>query len=271
MRLLLCMPGQPKYQDPFWRSAIVDEGLETSTDLCFQANAKWNRDYPEDLLAEMTPGQIATEQYEHTRVRLDDDFMPKAYTHCQLDYEPHKNELRGPESSWLWSKLVDGTTTDDIEVLSQMRRAVQEATDGLPLGMYRYTTLPKREFVQETDTRLITSAQPFASTLDWIWMHCYPQGELDRENISDWQHQLATHFGALSKYGRRVVPFLWPSYRLSTEGTLNYAAPTLETLRRIPGVDTIGIWVDLNVQGPATQQTRNVKALGSHLRRVIGD
>lgn len=260
------MPGhrdRPELQEQFWNEAIVATGLEPFVELCFQANGKWNDKYPADLLGEMEPDHIALEQYKHTLVRFDDGYIPKPYTHCFLDYEPKK------ERTWLGDKLNDGFNDADLDALAQMRRGVQEATDGLPLGAYRLPVLPKRPLTDD-DKFYATSPREFAESLDWQWLHCYPQGEINIGNVQQIGKQVGTHYKALSKYGKRVVPWLWPSYRLSVAEADNYGKWMVGVLKQIPGIDTVGVWVDLNKANASQIQTRNMIAIAPHLRAWMG-
>lgn len=270
MKLVLAMPGNKDrldLQEAFWQRGIVDTGLEPRTELCFQANGKWGETYPDELLAELTPDHIALEQYHHTRVRFDDGFQPKPYTYCLLDYEPDKT-IEGQRTTWLGDKLTDGYHDADIEVLTQIRRGVQEATDGLPLGAYRTPVLPKRAIII-ADKHRASTADNFAESLDWHWFHCYPQGEIRISNIQAYGRQLESHFRTLSRYGMRVIPWLWPSYRLDEHEAEMYARWTLPILSRLPGIDTIGIWVDLNSPTHAETQTKNMQAIAPRLLELM--
>jgi hypothetical protein len=267
MKIILAMPGhndRPELQEQFWSRGIVATGLEPYTDLCFQANGKWNDLYPTDLLGSMEPDHIALEQYKHTKVRIDSGYIPKPYTHCFLDYEPKQ------ERTWLGDKLNDGFNDADLDALAQMRRGVQEATDGLPLGAYRIPVFPPKP-LKDGDQFLATSPREFATSLDWQWLHCYPQGRIDLENVQYVGKQIGTHFKVLSTYGKRVIPWLWPSYRIGQAEARNYGKWTIDILRELHGIDTVGIWVDLNKPNASEIQTRNMIAIAPHLRAWMED
>ena len=265
MKILLTMPGhndRPELQEQFWAEGIVDTGLEPFVELCFQANGKWHDKYPTDLLSEFTPHHNALEQYKHTLVRFGSGFIPKPYTHCFLDYEPKQ------DTTWLGDKIKHGFNDADLDALAQMRRGVQEATDGLPLGAYRLPVFPKRA-LEDRDQFSVTSPREFAESLDWQWLHCYPQYTLDISNIQQYGLQVGTHFRALSKYGKRVIPWLWPSYSINKNEAENYGRWTVPVLQQLEGIDTIGVWVDLNQPSASAIQTRNMIAIAPHLLAAV--
>lgn len=266
VKILLAMPGTRENQERFWADAIVSQGLEDVTELCFQANGKWNDQYPHDLIATHTLEQIAEEQYDFTRVRIDDDYQPKPYTHCFLDYEPKKPDLEGPDSAWLWSKMVGGFDDTDTAVLNAMRSGVRKATGGLDYGVYRVPALPKRP-VTAHDKFVVDSARDIVTPCEWSWLRCYPQGEINRMNIAEYWEQLDTQHAALSKYGAKVVPWLWPAYTQTEGEAINTAAIALDLLNRVAEIDTVGVWVDLNHESAARVQTDNAVAIAPHLRR----
>jgi len=267
MKIVLAMPGSKRrmnLQESFWQRGIVDTGLEPHTTLCFQANGAWAKSYPEDLLAYMDADAIAAEQYRFTSVRLDDGFQPKPYTHAFLDYEPKKRH-DDPPSSWQGNKYRDGYNAHDLEALAAMRRGIQKATDGLPLGSYRNPVLPKYTLT-DADGFRAESIRPFAESLDWQWLHCYPQYILGPGNIARYGAQVATHFNALSEYGKRVIPWLWPSYQITASHAENYGRWVVQTIAQLPGVDTVGVWVDCNQPNATEKQIENMTEIAPYLR-----
>lgn len=264
MSIILAMPGKPQYQRAFWQQAIVDTGLEFYTQLAFQANGRWNDTYPSELIeANEDPSHIAVEQYNHTRVRLDDDYQPKKYAYTYLDYEP-KKYIDGNRETWLEHKLNDGYDNADIEAIKQMRRGVSEATDGLPFSVYRTPVIGARKPIE---THKLKSAHEITDMCEWVWMDAYPRlAPYTHDNLGQWHDKLVRDFGSLSKLGRRVIPWIWPSYRINETQAQIYGAATIKSLKMIPGVHSIGIWVDCNVEVSARRQTKNTIAMAEYLR-----
>jgi len=269
MKLLLCMPGKATNQRPFWESAFVNTGLDEHTSMAFQANGKWNNQYPEDLISSLGLDKIAEEQHYHSRVRLDNGYIPKPYTHTFLDYEPRKRDLSGSESDYMWSKLEYGFNETDEIFLHKMRRAVQKATGGLPYGMYRTPIFPKTAINNEEHSINIESPEKIVSEMDWVWMHCYPQDNIINGDIIGYWEQLTTTHAALKKSGKKVIPWIWPSYDLNTTDAVKYGAAVSSMLSYIPGIDTIGIWADMNQTGASMKQNQNMAAIAPYLKRII--
>lgn len=259
MSIILAMPGKQENQERFWQRCILDTGLEFYTKLAFQANGKWNDKYPPDLLIEHPEdGHIALEQYKHTLPRFNNEFQPKPFEYTYLDYEPKK-----PDGSWLGDKLDDGLNDADVEALQQMRRGVQEATGGLPFSIYRTPPIPVSKPAKPF---VIKSAHEIAEMQEWVWMDAYPRATLTHANMSDWDDKLKRDFGALSKLGRRVIPWVWPSYAIDPTQAAIYGGATIASLKQIPGVQNIGVWVDCNHEAVTDKQINNFLAMADALR-----
>ena len=266
MNIILAMPGKQANQRRLW-DWFIDAGLDQHTALAFQANAKWHDQYPADLLAAHPDhDSIAHEQYNHTRVRLDDDYQPKPYAYTYLDYEPKKPHLTGPDSAWGWRKQEDGFSDDDTKVLAQMRRGVQEATDGLPFSIYR---TPVLKSTKAPDPAIVKSARESLEPCEWVWMHAYPDRQLLHSTIGEWHDNLVRQFGALSKLGRRVVPWVWPSHSLTTDQAAVYGAATIKSLTMIPGITHLGIWVDCQRETTTDRQIANLESMKPYLRQFV--
>jgi len=264
MSIILAMPGVQENQERFWNRCIMDTGLEFYTKLAFQANGKWNDQYPADLLIEYPEaGHIALEQYKHTLPRFTNEWRPKPYEYTYLDYEPKK-----PDGSWVGDKLNDGLNDADVEALQQMRRGVQEATDGLPFSIYRTPPLPHN---RDIDEFAVKSAHEIAEHCEWVWMDAYARIEITQATIGDNHDRLIRDFGALSKLGRRVIPWVWPSWRLDEHQALVYGAATIKSLTHVPGIDHIGVWVDCNHASVTDAQIDRFISIAPYLRKFMED
>lgn len=266
------MPGNKdriELQGQFWQRAIVETGLEPYTDLCVQANGFTNKEYPPELVYENSTDDIAVKQYNHSKWRVRDGYQPKPYTHAYLDYEPHKRELSGPESSWQWLKQSEGYDDDDTHAVWAMLRGVQMTTDGLSMGMYRTPILPERELALK-DTDKAKTATPIIKRLGWVWMHCYDQGVSfeDGVQIFDYFNQINDHYATLSAFGKPIVPFIWPSHGMSESVADQYARLNIEALKWY-GFDHMGVWVDLNHASSAEKQTNNMIKIAPRLLAEI--
>jgi len=265
MSIILAMPGVQENQERFWNRCIMNTGLEFYTQLAFQANAKWKDKYPTDLLAEFDdPSHIALEQYKHTLTRLDNQFQPKPFAWTYLDYEPRKERGDGSREHWLSHKMSDGFNDADTQVIKEMRRGVQEATDGLPFSIYRTPPLPHN---RDIDEFTVKSAHEIAEHCEWVWMDAYMRGNpLAPDTVGAWHDRLIRDFGALSKLGRRVIPWVWPSWRLDEHQALVYGAATIKSLTHVPGLHHIGVWVDCNHASVTEKQITNFLAVADALR-----
>jgi hypothetical protein len=267
LSIILAMPGKREHQERFWQKCILETGLEFYTQLAFQANAAWHDEYPADLLARYDdPKRIAQDQHKHTLPRFASEYQPKPFAYTFLDYEPDKPLERGPESAWQWLKIVEGFNDADTDALAQMRRGVQEATGGLPYSIYRTPTLPREGAVEPF---VVKSAREITDGCEWVWMHAYPHGEITQDNIGEWADKLKHDFGALSKLGRRVIPWIWPAYTMTTREALIYGAATIRALRDTPGIEHIGVWVDCNHANATEIQVRNFVAIAAYLREFM--
>jgi len=262
--IIVAMPGKPENQERFWKRCILDTGLEFYTQLAFQANAKWRDKYPTDLLAEFDdPSHIALEQYKHTLTRFASEYQPKPFAWSYLDYEPRKERDDGSREHWLSHKMSDGFNDADTQVIKEMRRGVQEATDGLPFSIYRTPPLPHN---RDIDEFAVKSAHEIAEHCEWVWMDAYARIEITQATIGDNHDRLIRDFGALSKLGRRVIPWVWPSWRLDEHQALVYGAATIKSLTHVPGIDHIGVWVDCNHAGVTDAQIDRFISIAPYLR-----
>lgn len=265
MSIILAMPGKAENQERFWDRCILGTGLEPVTELAFQANDKWSDVYPADLLARFDDhSHIALEQYKHTLPRFRSHFQPKPFAYAFLNYEPEKTFLDGTDSAWVWSKMDGGFNDTDIEAIAQMRRGVQEATDGLPFSVYRTPPIP---YNAPAEPFVIKSAREIAEHCEWVWQDAYLRGDpLTPETVGAWHNKLVRDFGALSKLGRRVIPWVWPSQRMSVQTAMGYGAATCKSLATIPGCQHIGVWVDCNHASVTDAQIGRFISIAPYLR-----
>ena len=162
--------------------------------------------------------------------------------------------------------MSNGLNDADIEALNQMRRGVQEATDGLPFSVYRTPTLPIN---REIDEAAVKSAHGITEHCEWVWMDAYSRIEITPETLASNHDRLTRDFGALSKLGRRVIPWIWPSFRLDEHQALVYGAATIKSLTHVPGLHHIGVWVDCNHPGTTDRQIERFVSIAPYLREFM--
>lgn len=247
-KLVLSMPGDPEVQQDFWQRAIVDTGLEPNTEMCLQANAHhaWNDSSPAEMLANHTTHEIAEMQYDLTMRRIQNQWMPKPPKYVYLDFEPH---------GWQWDKLHEGYNLEDLIVLHFMRRGVQKAI-GVSFSTYRIPILFDRVVTKTEVKRSFDTSKPFTDAQEWTWMDCYWRSTA---NVGKpYIKRLRSHYKALSRLGKPIIPFVDPRYRAMTpRQCMRYFYVTTRVLRKSP---TLGIWTH--------QSTRN-EHLESHTENVI--
>jgi len=267
-KILLAMPGKPHHQQRLWNECFKDTGLAEHTEICFQANAKWNDKYPQELLQTFTPTEIAEIQYRHTRVRTDDDWNPKPPVKCYLDYEPHKPELQGPESSWLWKKIEQGYKEEDNIVVRSMMRGVQEATDGLPLSVYRLPALHKKKLNTRELLLPIKTSKKLVNQMSWVWMDCYNKEPITREKLVDQYERLSSHKKRLRRTGKEVIPFVFASYDMTERDARISTAVTIMMLKQL-NFRTIGVWANMSFEDSIERQMVRMKDQVQYLQQFL--
>ena len=266
MSIILAMPGKREHQEQFWQRCIMETRLEFYTELAFQANAAWNDMYPGELHLEYPrKNHIAVQQWRHTRSRFRSEYQPKPFTHVYLDYEPYRKKPDGTRYDWwLNNKAHDGYSKYDHRALREMCMGVLKGTSPhLAYSVYRTPTLPTRRNIE---AHVVKSARASTDLQQWVWMDAYIR---DDNNWDDYRGRLVRDFGALSKLGRRVIPFIWPKHSLTPSESQEYMKHAVDALSGIPGCNHIGVWVDCNHRNVAERQINNFLAGSDHVREFM--
>ncbi len=274
MKLVIAMPGKEELQRRFWDEAIIGQGLDA--DVSLQANSPIGRDrgnymnFPEDWVGRNLD-EVAVAMHARVRHLIDTRWTPKTYSNIYVDYEPRRY---GPDREtiierWTLNVLRNGFESHDVAFLNKLIDGAHEASDGLPVSLYSLPRLTKGP-IEPRDYRNMSSARGFTDKLDWLWLNGYATGNddrdfLDRENISEHYQRIRTGTMALRKTGKDVVPFVWPSYKMTPAESKQYNTPTIYMLAA-QGHQKLGIWVDLNHEGPTNTQIENMIAIAPHLR-----
>ena len=210
-RILLATPGFPHWQERFWNEIIVDLGLEPFTQTLVQVNAKWDQEYPAELLKRLGRDGIVEEQEEWTQRRINSGFHATPYKYAYLDYEPDKPGV----SAWKYLKWQHGYEDLDGIALGAMaegcRMALPKETE---LASYNEPQIPTAgNWDASAAFQSMASYREHVSThFDWIWQGGYPSSDpvvLDMTN-----HESQSDLFGRTITGNRILSMIGQDVRL---------------------------------------------------------
>ena len=284
MKVALCMAGTTTGKQAFWR-CWENLGLAPATDLVLQVNSPIGRsrdnvgNFPEDWAGQdLSPVVEAVSRRTESLLAR---WTPKPYSFGFVDYEPRRYAADGKTITerWMLNILRNGLADHDTRFLEALLDGMKEAAPQLPLSLYTVPRLPKADLTDEDRQRAMT-ARPIVHEMGWTWMNAYATGDSDRDwldlqNINDHIRRLHSAYEMHQKFARPVIPFLWPSYRMTAEESRQYNAPTIGILHRLNAetqgqMTHIGIWVDCTYDTVAMKEAENAAAFTDTLRAAVG-